>query len=285
MGIVSKIVRFILFAPVCVSAPSRWQAHTLLMIAFTILPTSASSIDQSTLIVQNIALNNTYRLFRPIDQNSLTSFACESSDYKNLLSCNKETEQGGKKGIYRRVSIAIDQSSQDVFYAFSLHRQSSGSLEPSFRAQVARISQQIGQPQEHITVRLPDDKHPSHLVYWGSVQLVPLSDSERLDFMEGRKIYRGYLVDYALSLPHSAKQNHPIFSVSGGVGLIINYRVDNDGTEQLASRIIAPQAFSQPSSLPPVGSGRKPIPPPPPPPPPPVETISSGTGFLSAMMG
>jgi hypothetical protein len=72
---------------------------------------------------------------------------------------------------------------------------------------------------------------------------VPLTNEDRLNLLSGNPTGKGYLVDFQLSLRYSAEHNLPIYAMTGNPGFVLNYRVDNDGTERLASRLIAPAVF------------------------------------------
>jgi len=120
--------------------------------------------------------------------------------------------------------------------------QQMGSLEGTFKRDVAKFSKLIGDPKQYLEVSLLGDLHPSHIVIWGSIEFGQLSDNDVRSYLAGI-LRKGYLVDYSLSLPYSAAHSFPIFSMTGENGLILHYRVDNDGTQRLAIRVVAPNAF------------------------------------------
>lgn len=157
-----------------------------------------------------------------------------------MVVCNQD--KTGRE-IRKRVTVTFDRNSGAVAYVFSYRSQRFGSLRPSFVRAVQQISAVVGAPREHVVTQLAGDQHQSHLVYWGSINFVPLTNDDRLNLLSGNPTGKGYLVDFQLSLRYSAEHNFPIYAMTGNPGFVLNYRVDNDGTERLASRLIAPAVF------------------------------------------
>lgn len=141
----------------------------------------------------------------------------------------------------QKQTVVYTESTEIPVYAFS-YRDRVGHLSPDFRSEMKRISQLVGQPKEHLRATLEGDSNESHIVYWGSIDLLPLSADDVVKYIS-RELKKGYLVDYSLSIPYSARMDFPIFSVSGGSGVVLNFRIDNDGTERMAVRVISPGAF------------------------------------------
>ena len=200
------------------------------LLAATAIPllnsAEAANPDQSGLIVERITLDN-YKLFSSVRRRSLSSFKCENSDYQNMIVCNKETIT---RQLRNRLTITFQQDLGSLWYIFTYQSNRFVSLASKFTNDVMRISRSIGPPRQHIVVQLPGDQHQSHLVYWGLIDLIQLSEEDRLKLLSGIPTGKGYLVDYSLSLRYSAEQNYPVYSLTGNPGLILNYRVDNDGT-------------------------------------------------------
>ena len=224
--------------PTTSEQPAPTESYTTTDTGFTVTPT-----DQSELVTQRVAVNG-YRLLSRVSPGSLDSFSCEKSDYQNMFVCANETKTGsGKKEIYRRLTFTFNQNTGQLFYIFSLQKQP-GTLGYLSTNEIRRITKLVGPPKQHLVSTLPGDRHPSHIVYWGSIELNQIDDDARRNVLSALPTGKGYLVDYELSLRYSAQNNYPIYFLSGDAGFILNYRMDDDGTERIATRLVVPKAFT-----------------------------------------
>lgn len=184
-----------------------------------------------------------FRLSSPLNREALVDFVCEASDYKDMTVCTRNSKEGvGEQPTRVKETVTFNVVNDLPTYVFSYRDKAAGGLAPSFEMERDRITNAIGAPEKHLQLTLPGDQHESHIVYWGKLTLQPLSSADVERYAQ-RLLRKGYLIDYSLSIPYSAKQNYPIFSVSGNEGVILNYRTDNDGTQRLAIRLISPGAF------------------------------------------
>ena len=198
---------------------------------------------QSELVAGNLSINS-LRLFSTIDPRRVAAFDCESSDYAGKYVCAADKKIGsGKRQIYKRTTITFNKNNGELYYIFSLEKSRKRGLKNLFTREINRISKMVGPPKEHMVKTLPGDRHPSHIVYWGNIQLYQIDEGTRLKVLSEVPTGKGYLVDYDLAIRYSAKKKYPIYYMRGESGYILNYLMDNDGTERIAARLVAPNAI------------------------------------------
>jgi hypothetical protein len=84
------------------------------------------------------------------------------------------------------------------------------------------------------------------LATWGKVKLEPLDSHSLNTLAEGRSPKKGYLIDFIGNFARSAKEDLPIYRISGGAGFLWVASYDQRGRGTLRFATIDPSAISTP---------------------------------------
>ena len=81
------------------------------------------------------------------------------------------------------------------------------------------------------------------LASWGNTVLEPLDTENRKAFAEGRRLGKGYYIDFIGNFDRSAKEGFPLYRISGGAGFIWAASFDQKGRGTLRLLAVDTSAF------------------------------------------
>jgi hypothetical protein len=81
------------------------------------------------------------------------------------------------------------------------------------------------------------------LAAWGKTVLEPLDIDNRRAFAEGRRLSKGYYIDFIGDFTRSAKEGFPLYRISGGAGFIFAASFDQKGHGTLRLVAVDASAF------------------------------------------
>jgi hypothetical protein len=81
------------------------------------------------------------------------------------------------------------------------------------------------------------------LASWGKTVLEPLDEENRKAFAEGRRLSKGYYIDFIGNFDRSAKEGFPLYRISGGAGFIFAASFDQKGRGTLRLVAVDASAF------------------------------------------
>jgi hypothetical protein len=105
---------------------------------------------------------------------------------------------------------------------------------------IQSYSQKFGE-SPRTTIRMPSRSGlDGILASWGKIVLEPLDAENRKAFAEGRRLGKGYYIDFIGNFDRSAKEDFPLYRISGGAGFILAASFDQRGRGTL--RLVAVDA-------------------------------------------
>jgi hypothetical protein len=94
---------------------------------------------------------------------------------------------------------------------------------------IQSYSQKFGE-SPRTTIRMPSRSgFDGILASWGKTVLEPLDTENRKAFAEGRRLGKGYYIDFIGNFDRSAKENFPLYRITGGAGFIFAASFDQRG--------------------------------------------------------
>jgi len=81
------------------------------------------------------------------------------------------------------------------------------------------------------------------LASWGKTVLEPLDEENRKAFAEGRRLSKGYYIDFIGNFDRSAKEGFPLYRISGGAGFVFAASFDRKGRGTLRLVAVDASAF------------------------------------------
>src|SRR5262249_61781523 len=105
---------------------------------------------------------------------------------------------------------------------------------------IQSYSQKLGE-SPRTKIRMPHQPGlDGILASWGNTVLEPLDAENRKAFAEGRRLGKGYYIDFIGNFDRSAKEDFPLYRISGGAGFILAASFDQRGRGTL--RLVAVDA-------------------------------------------
>jgi len=176
----------------------------------------------------------------PFDSSAYRQYKCDPSDqFDGFTWCQKtrqERERGGSSSATYSVLHSRDGS---VVY---VNRYQAPAFFGSKEADrpIQSYSRKFGE-SPRTTVRMPHQSGlDGILASWGKTVLEPLDAENRKAFAEGRRLSKGYYIDFIGNFDRSAKEGFPLYRITGGPGFIWVASFDQKGRGTL--RIVAVDA-------------------------------------------
>ncbi len=179
----------------------------------------------------------------PFDSSAYREYKCSPSDQFDGFTWCQQTRQQRER-----------RSSSDVTY--SLLHSRDGSIvyinryqTPAFFARneaehdIQSYSQKLGE-SPRTKIRMPHRPGlDGILASWGNAVLEPLDTENRKAFAEGRRLGKGYYIDFIGNFDRSAKEGFPLYRISGGAGFIWAASFDQKGRGTLRLVAVDTSAF------------------------------------------
>jgi len=177
------------------------------------------------------------------DSSAYREYKCSPSDQFDGFTWCQQTHQQRER-----------RSSSDVTY--SLLHSRDGSIvyinryqTPAFFARneaehdIQSYSQKLGE-SPRTKIRMPHRPGlDGILASWGNTVLEPLDTENRKAFAEGRRLGKGYYIDFIGNFDRSAKEGFPLYRISGGAGFIWAVSFDQKGRGTLRLVAVDTSAF------------------------------------------
>jgi hypothetical protein len=176
----------------------------------------------------------------PFDSSAYRQYKCDPSDqFDGFTWCQKtrqERERGGSSNATYSVLHSRDGS---VVYVNRYQVPAFFGSNDADRA-IQSYSRKFGE-SPRTTVRMPHQSGlDGILASWGKNVLEPLDAENRKAFAEGRRLTKGYYIDFIGNFDRSAKEGFPLYRITGGPGFIWVASFDQRGRGTL--RIVAVDA-------------------------------------------
>jgi hypothetical protein len=179
----------------------------------------------------------------PFDSSAYREYKCSPSDQFDGFTWCQQTRQQRER-----------RSSSDVTY--SLLHSRDGSIvyinryqTPAFVARkeaehdIQSYSQKLGE-SPRTKIRMPHRPGlDGILASWGNTVLEPLDTENRKAFAEGRRLGKGYYIDFIGNFDRSSKEGFPLYRISGGAGFIWAASFDQKGRGTLRLVAVDTSAF------------------------------------------
>jgi hypothetical protein len=178
-----------------------------------------------------------------VDSSAYREYQCSPSDqFEGFTWCQKTRQQRERR------------SSSDITY--SLLHSRDGSIvyinryqTPTFFARneaehdIRSYSQKLGE-SPRTKIRMPHRPGlDGILASWGNTVLEPLDTENRKAFAEGKRLGKGYYIDFIGNFDRSAKEGFPLYRISGGAGFIWAASFDQKGRGTLRLVAVDTSAF------------------------------------------
>jgi hypothetical protein len=179
----------------------------------------------------------------PFDSLAYREYKCSPSDqFHEFTWCQQTRQQGGRR------------RSSDVTYSLLHSRDGSivyinryqtpaffGRNEPE--RDIQSYSQKFGE-SPRAKIGMPHRPGlDGILASWGNTLLEPLDTENRKAFAEGRRLGKGYYIDFIGNFDRSAKEGFPLYRISGGAGFIWAASFDQKGRGTLRLVAVDTSAF------------------------------------------
>jgi hypothetical protein len=176
----------------------------------------------------------------PSDSPGYREYKCGPSDqFDGFTWCQKtrqERERGGSSNATYSVLHSRDGS---VVYVNRYQAPAFFGSNEADRA-IQSYSRKFGE-SPRTTIRMPHQSGlDGILASWGKTVLEPLDIENRKAFAEGRRLTKGYYIDFIGNFDRSAKEGFPLYRIGGGSGFIWVASFDQRGRGTL--RIVAVDA-------------------------------------------
>jgi hypothetical protein len=179
----------------------------------------------------------------PVDSSAYREYQCGPSDqFDGFTWCQKTRQDKGRDGSSNVTYSVLHSRDGRVVY---VNRYQAPSFVGSTGAErdIQSYSRKFGEPAG-ITIRMPHRPGlDGILASWGKTVLEPLDIENRKAFAEGRRLTKGYYIDFIGNFDRSAKEGFPLYRVSGGAGFIWAASFDQRGRGTLRLVAVDASAF------------------------------------------
>src|SRR5215813_11836860 len=179
----------------------------------------------------------------PFDSSAYREYKCSPSDQFDGFTWCQQTRQQGERRRSSDVTYSVLHSRDGSVVYVNRHQVPAffGSNEAD-RA-IQSYSRKLGE-SPRTKIRMPHQPGlDGILASWGNTVLEPLDTENRKAFAEGRRLSKGYYIDFIGNFDRSAKEGFPLYRISGGAGFVFAASFDRKGRGTLRLVAVDASAF------------------------------------------
>jgi hypothetical protein len=179
----------------------------------------------------------------PFDSSAYRQYKCDPSDQFDGFTWCQRTRQERERGGSSNASYSVLHSRDgSVVYVNRYQAPAFFGSNEADRA-IQSYSRKFGEAPR-TTIRMPHQSGlDGILASWGKSVLEPLDIENRKAFAEGRRLTKGYYIDFIGNFDRSAKEGFPLYRISGGPGFIWVASFDQRGRGTLRLVAVDASAF------------------------------------------
>ena len=179
----------------------------------------------------------------PFDSSTYREYKCSPSDqFDGFTWCQKTRQERERRDSSNATYSVLHSSGGSIVY---VNRYQAPAFFGSNGAErdIQSYSRKFGE-SPGTTIRMPHRAGlDGILASWGKTVLEPLDIENRRAFAEGRRLTKGYYIDFIGNFDRSAKEGFPLYRISGGAGFIWAASFDQRGRGTLRLVAVDASAF------------------------------------------
>lgn len=198
------------------------------------------------------------------DSSAYREYRCEPSEqFSGFTSCRKVRDDRNRRGKFKSSYRILHSIDGEIVY---INRE----LEPAFfrpneaNEDISGVSRKYGAPKSVIRLPRVQGLPDGIIAAWGDVVLEPLDSYSVSELAAGRRVTKGYMLDFIAHFQRSAQAGLPLYSLKGGPGFVYAASFDNKGRGTLRFAAVDASKFvGQHSGAPasdPLASSHPPVP-------------------------
>jgi hypothetical protein len=170
----------------------------------------------STYAIEGLALGARI----PLDSSAYREYKCIPSDQFDGFTWCQKTRQERERRSSSEATYSILHSRDGSIVYINRYQAPAFFARNEAEHDIQSYSQKFGE-SPRTTIRMPHRPGlDGILALWGKTVLEPLDPENRKAFAEGRRLSKGYYIDFIGNFDRSAKEGFPLYRISGGAGFI-----------------------------------------------------------------
>jgi serine protease Do len=193
------------------------------------------------------------------DTNLYRQYKCNPSEqFEGFTWCQLKKEEREKRGSFA-TSYSILHSRDGIAVYINRFQEPAFWAEDEVNEDIQRYSRAVGEEPKIFKMPSRPGLPDGIIAAWGNVLLEPLDAESRKILASGASVRRGILLDFLGNYTRSAREDLPIYRLTGGAGFV--WAASNkSGRGTLRFLAINPSAFSVAPSQPPIATPSVPPP-------------------------
>jgi hypothetical protein len=178
----------------------------------------------------------------PFDSPAYREYKCSPSDqFDGFTWCQKARQERGQRGPSNATHSVLHARDGSVVYV-NRYQEPIFFVPNEAERDIQSFSRKFGE-RPRITRVPPGLGFNGILASWGKTVLEPLDIENRQAFAEGRRLTKGYYIDFIGNFDRSAKDGLPIYRINGGAGFVWVASFDQRGRGSLRLAAVDASAF------------------------------------------
>jgi hypothetical protein len=179
----------------------------------------------------------------PFDSSAYREYKCSPSDQFDGFTWCQQTRQQGERRRSSDVTYSLLHSRDGSIVYINRYQTPAFFGRNEAEHDIQSYSQKLGE-SPRTKIRMPHRPGlDGILASWGNTVLEPLDTENRKAFAEGRRLGKGYYIDFIGNFDRSAKEGFPLYRISGGAGFIWAASFDQKGRGTLRLLAVDTSAF------------------------------------------
>src|SRR5215475_9849215 len=179
----------------------------------------------------------------PFDSSAYREYKCSPSDQFDGFTWCQQTRQQGERRRSSDVTYSLLHSRDGSIVYINRYQTPAFFARNEAEHDIQSYSQKLGE-SPRTKVRMPHQSGlDGILASWGKTALEPLDAENRKAFAEGRRLTKGYYIDFIGNFDRSAKEGFPLYRITGGPGFIWVASFDQRGRGTLRMVAVDASAF------------------------------------------
>ena len=179
----------------------------------------------------------------PFDSSAYREYKCNPSDQFDGFTWCQQTRQQGERRRSSDVTYSLLHSRDGSIVYINRYQTPAFFGRNEAEHDIQSYSQKLGE-SPRTKIRMPHRPGlDGILASWGNTVLEPLDTENRKAFAEGRRLGKGYYIDFIGNFDRSAQEGFPLYRISGGAGFIWAASFDQKGRGTLRLLAVDTSAF------------------------------------------
>jgi hypothetical protein len=179
----------------------------------------------------------------PFDSSAYREYKCNPSDQFDGFTWCQQTRQQGERRRSSEVTYSLLHSRDGSIVYINRYQTPAFFGRNEAEHDIQSYSQKLGE-SPRTKIRMPHRPGlDGILASWGNTVLEPLDTENRKAFAEGRRLGKGYYIDFIGNFDRSAKEGFPLYRIGGGAGFIWAASFDQKGRGTLRLLAVDTSAF------------------------------------------